>query len=203
MLAAFRNRTFTEKALIVGGLASAFLLAGAHVFQALGYAPCPLCLDQRSVHWLALAVVLVGLVAQTIFKARIAAAATVGAVALVYAVSAGLSGYHAGVEWKFWPGPKSCSAMAESTALPATLEDLTADLAEKKIRPAGCADAPWRLLGVSMAGYNFLISSGLFALTLAAALAGAGEARRARRPALGNGATVATTASAAAPAKSP
>lgn len=198
MLAAFRNRTFTEKALIVGGLASALLLAGAHVFQALGYAPCPLCLDQRSVHWLALGVALVGLAAQTIFRARIAAAATVGAAAMVYAVSAGLSGYHAGVEWKFWPGPKSCSAMAESATLPTTVEDLAADLAAKKIRGAGCADAQWRLLGVSMAGYNFLISSGLFALTLGAALAAAGEARRARRPALGNGAP---GASAPAPAK--
>jgi disulfide bond formation protein DsbB len=196
MLAAFRKRSFTEKALIVGGLASALLLAGAHIFEAMGYAPCPLCLDQRSVHWLALAVAVVGLIAQTVFKARIAAAATVGAAALVYAVSAGLSGYHAGAEWKFWPGPKSCAASAGE--LPTTIEDLTAGLEGKKILGPSCVEAQWRLLGVSMAGYNFLVSSGLFALALAAALAGANEARIARRP--GNGALAAATA---AEAKSP
>ncbi|MEQ1929944.1 MAG: disulfide bond formation protein B [Parvularculaceae bacterium] len=182
MLAAFQKRTFTEKALIVGGLASAGLLAGAHIFQAFGYAPCPLCLDQRSVHWLALAVAVVGLIAQTVFKARIAAAATVGAAALVYAVSAGLSGYHSGVEWRFWPGPKSCSSISSEGDLPATVEDLAAGLDSRIVGPS-CEDAQWRLLGVSMAGYNFLVSSGLFALTLAAALAAANEARRARRPA--------------------
>ncbi|NWG70477.1 MAG: disulfide bond formation protein B [Parvularculaceae bacterium] len=197
MLAAFRKRSFTEKALIVGAVASALLLAGAHLFQALGYAPCPLCLDQRSVHWLALAVAVLGLVAQTIFKARIAAAATVGAAALVYAVSAGLSGYHAGVEWKYWPGPKSCSATVDAGTLPVSVEDLTSDLAARKVFAGGCADAQWRLLGVSMAGYNFLVSSGLFALTLAAALAAASDARRARRPAPGAGAAAVD----AAPAK--
>jgi disulfide bond formation protein DsbB len=178
---AFLNRSFPEKALMIGALASALLLAGAHLFEAIGFAPCPLCLDQREAHWLALAVAGAGLVAAILFKARLAASAAVGAAALVYAVSMGLSGYHTGVEWKFWPGPKSCSAVAGT---PASLEDISAGL-EGKVGAVSCEDAAWRFLGVSMAGYNFLFSSGLFALTLLAALGAAREARRARRPAIG------------------
>lgn len=191
MIVAFKNRSFTEKALFIGGVASALLLAGAHIFEAFGYAPCPLCLDQREAHWLALAVAVAGIAAHMVFRARLAAAAAVGAAALVYAVSAGLSGYHAGVEWKFWPGPKSCAAQGET---PTDIGDIGKALDEKIVGPS-CEAAQWRLLGVSMAGYNFLVSSGLFALTLAAALNAAREARRARRPANG--------ASAAAPAGEP
>jgi disulfide bond formation protein DsbB len=178
MIEAFRKRSFTEKALIVSACASALLLAGAHLFEAFGYVPCPLCLDQREAHWLALGVALAGLVLHIVFRAPIAAAAAVGAAALVYAVSAGLAFYHAGVEWKFWPGPKSCAALGDA---PATTGALGAALASGELGPS-CEEAQWRLLGVSMAGYNLLASAGLLALTLGATLAAAGDARRARRP---------------------
>lgn len=186
MIAAFKSRPFAEKALLIGGLSSAGLLAGAHVFEALGYAPCPLCLDQREAHWLALAVALAGVGASILFKARLAAAAAVGAAAMVYAVSAALSGYHTGVEWKFWPGPKSCAA---AIAPPTSIEEIEKGLSDKARGPA-CEAAQWRLFGVSMAGYNFLFSSGLMALTLAAALGAARAERRARRPANGAGARI-------------
>ncbi len=177
MFEAFRKRSFTERALIVSAAASAALLAGAYLFEALGYSPCPLCLDQRQAHWLALAIAFTGLTLHMIFRARLAAAAAVGAAALVYAVSAGLAFYHSGVEWRFWPGPKSCATAASA---PATVDDLGEGLNERQRAPA-CEDAQWRLLGLSMAGYNLLASAGLFALTLSATLIAAGQARAARR----------------------
>jgi disulfide bond formation protein DsbB len=181
MIAAFRSRPFAEQALLVGAAASALLLAGAHVFEAFGYAPCPLCLDQREAHWLALAVGAAGFLASFLFKARLAAAAAVGAAAMVYAVSAALSGYHTGVEWKFWPGPTSCSGAG---AAPTTIVEIEKGLSEK-VRGPACEAAQWRLFGVSMAGYNFLISSGLMALTFGAAASAARAERRARRSANG------------------
>jgi disulfide bond formation protein DsbB len=170
-------RSSTEQALLVGAAVSAALLGGAHAFEANGYAPCPLCLDQRQAHWLALAVCLGGFAASLIFGARLAAGAAVGAAAFVYAVSAGLAGYHTGVEWHFWPGPKTCGASASA---PASVDDLMRGLSQPTRGPA-CETAQWRLFGVSMAGYNFLISCALMAVTLAAALNAARAAGRARR----------------------
>ncbi|MEX0644691.1 MAG: disulfide bond formation protein B [Parvularculaceae bacterium] len=178
MFARFRQRSLTEQALFVAAAASAALLAGAHVFQSLGYAPCTLCLDQREAHWTALAIAVAGLVAEIGFKARMAAAAAVGATALVYAVSAGLAFFHAGVEFGYWPGPASCSAVGPGVADPA---DLAAAL-NAKVHGPSCKDAAWRFAGVSMAGYNLIFSAGLFALTLGAALAAARAAKDARRP---------------------
>jgi len=155
--------------------ASAALLAGAHAFERLGgLAPCPLCLDQREAHWTALAVALVGLGAARITRSWLAATAALGALALVYAFSAGLSFYHSGVEWDFWAGPATCSGgpTAVSEA------DLLSALSGGPVDAPACDEAAWRMLGVSMAGYNFLVSA---ALCLAAAAAAAGSVRRAVR----------------------
>ncbi len=163
---------------MIGAAASALLLAGAHIFERLGYPPCELCLDQREAHWTALSVAVAGIAAAYLAKARLAAAATVGALALVYALSAGLAFYHTGVEFGFWPGPASCGAAGE------IIRDgggLGAALGEKPSGPS-CGDAAWRFLGVSMAGYNLLASAALFLIALAAALGAARAARQARRP---------------------
>lgn len=165
---------FVEKILGLSAAASASLLAGAHIFEAMGYAPCELCLDQREAHWAALAVTLAGLVTALLFKARRVAAAAIGATALVYAVSAGLAFYHTGVEFKFWPGPATCSGGGgvDFDAL-----DLTGSLAVPATGPA-CSEAAWRAFGISMAGYNFLVSAGLFALCMSGAISATRQARR-------------------------
>jgi disulfide bond formation protein DsbB len=178
MLARFRSRDFTEQALIIAATASALLLAGAHIFEAVGYPPCALCLDQREAHWTALAIALAGLFAQIVFKARHAAAAAVGATALVYAVSAGLAFFHAGVEYGYWPGPATCASVGGAITDAASLGDAL----DKKAHGPSCEEAAWRLFGMSMAGYNLVFSAGLFALTLAAALNAARAAKAARRP---------------------
>ncbi|MEZ5893513.1 MAG: disulfide bond formation protein B [Parvularculaceae bacterium] len=173
-MTAFLDRfSLTEKALGLGAITSALLLAGAHLFEKVGgLIPCILCLDQREAHWTALAVGAAGLVAARLFKSRLGAAAAVGAAALVYAVSAGLAFYHTGVEYGYWPGPALCAGGAEIN-----FDDIAASLTQKANGPS-CEDVQWRFLGVSMAGYNLLISAGLFALSLLAAL---NETRAARK----------------------
>ena len=165
---------FVERVLGLSAGVSASLLAGAHIFEAMGYAPCELCLDQREAHWAALAVTLSGLVAALLLKARRVAAAAIGATALVYAVSAGLSFYHTGVEYKFWPGPATCSGGGGANF---DNLDLTEALSSPSRGPA-CSEASWRAFGVSMAGYNFLFSSGLFALCFFAAVSATRQAQR-------------------------
>lgn len=168
--------SFSEKVLIAAFVASAALLAGAHLFEKVGgLVPCILCLDQREAHWAALGVSAAGLAASRLLKSGLGGAAAVGAAALVYAVSAGLAFYHTGVEFEFWPGPALCSG--GGAVGPIDITDIGAALDGPVDAPA-CDDIQWSFLGVSMAGYNLLISAGLFALTLAAALA---ETRRARR----------------------
>lgn len=180
MLARFRQRPIVEQVLAVSALASGALLLGAHLFEWIGgYLPCPLCLDQRQAHWAALGVSLAGLAASTLLRARLVAAAAVGATALVFLVSTGLAAYHTGVENDYWPGPPTCAAGASGAITPG---DLTDAVSGKAPTPS-CEDAAWRLAGVSMAGYNMLASAGLFALTFGAALAAFRDARKTRRAA--------------------
>ena len=179
MLSALSHRPIPGHALIVAALSSGALLAGAHLFEKVGgLAPCALCLDQREAHWTALALALAGIGVGAAFKWRRAAAATAGALALVYLVSAGLAFYHAGVENHFWPGPASCAGGGVVDLGDGALADI---LNEKPGMPS-CTDAAWRLLGVSMAGYNLLVSAALSAFCAAAATLAARDARRASRP---------------------
>ena len=181
MFGAFAGLSFSERVLALAFAVSATLLALAHLSErVLGLTPCILCLDQREAHWAALAVTAAGLVIARAFRSRIGAAAAVGATALVYAVSAGLAFYHTGVEYEFWPGPALCSG--GGAVGPVSLDDISAAFDSPVDAPA-CDDVQWSFLGVSMAGYNLLISAGLFALTLGAALA---ETKRARKGRFGS-----------------
>ncbi len=168
--------TLVDKALLTGALTSGSLLAGAHIFEAMGYEPCALCLDQREAHWTALALTLVGLVISLGFRAPLLAAAATGATALVYGFGAGLALYHTGVEFGFWPGPTSCSGSETINSI----NDLSSGLDPDRPR-VSCDRVAWKFLGVSMAGYNLLASAGLFALTLIATGGVLQNARRKKR----------------------
>lgn len=140
-------------------------LAGAWFFQyQLGYEPCPLCLQQRIPYYFA---VPLGL--------AVAALAHYGApkrylryglylLALVLLVSVALGIYHAGVEWKFWKGPTTCGAGAPAAPVGNILDAL-----KNPPRFVPCDEAAWRFLGLSLAGYNALISGAMAALSVAAA----------------------------------
>jgi len=158
---------------------SGALIMGAHLFEKVGgLPPCLLCLEQREAHWAALA--FGGI---TVIFARMAnapervIAAALGAITLIYIFSGSLASYHAGVEWGFWPGPDTCSGGGEAEL--ASADDLLAGLNEKSIGPA-CTEALWRLFGISMAGYNALISFGLASLAAFSCLSGAQLLRRDR-----------------------
>jgi disulfide bond formation protein DsbB len=145
-------------------VASAAMLAAAHGFELAGYQPCALCLRQREVYWVAMAVAAAAFLAPRFVKAPIPPALGNLALALVFLWGMGTAIYHAGAEWKFWPGPTTCAAGSTSFDAKSILEAL-----DKPMHPPSCEDAAWRLFGISMAGYNAVISLGLAALSLAAA----------------------------------
>ena len=158
MFSFFNQRPKVEQALMAAVALSGSLLVGAHIFEAFGYAPCELCLDQREAHWTALGIAALGLSLSLFAKTRTLAAAAVGVVALIYLLSTVLAGYHTGVEFGFWPGPSTCGTTGP---VPFSGVDLDKALDRGPTGPS-CGEPLWRLFGVSMAGYNMLFSAAMF-----------------------------------------
>ena len=146
------------------GAALAILLAGAaticgalvseHVF---GLVPCKLCLLQRQPYYYGLP-----LAALALLTPRRWLGAGLALVALVFVVSAGLGAYHAGVEWGWFTGPSDCGG--GSSAGTGNVGDLLNAL--NNVRVVSCTEAAWRFGGLSLAGWNALVSLGLAALAL-------------------------------------
>lgn len=144
---------------------SALMLAIAHGFETFGgYAPCTLCLRQREVYWAAGTVALVGVALTRLPRGGRWRPALDAVLALIFAVGLGIAVYHAGAEWKFWPGPTTCA----STGAGASAEAMAALIQGARIRPPACDEAPWVFLGLSMAGWNALISLKLAVYSLLA-----------------------------------
>lgn len=150
---------------LVALVVSAAMLATAHVFENLGYAPCTLCLRQREVYWVAMAVAAVALVATRLTAGRRLAPVFDAALALIFLFGAGLAFYHSGVEWKWWPGPQACA----STGAGVTSADLEALLGGADIKPPACDEPNWWFLGLTMANWNTLVSLALAGLGALAA----------------------------------
>lgn len=126
--------------------APTLLLGGAYVAQfAFGLPPCEMCWWQRYPHFAAVA--LAGLaLALPARRGRLPTALA----AVAIAVSGAIGGFHAGVEYGWWRGLTACTAMAATGGDP-----LDAILNAPLIR---CDVAPWSLLGISLAGWNFILS---------------------------------------------
>jgi len=134
--------------------ASAAMLAAAHAFETFGHlAPCTLCLYQRDVYWTALPIAAAGLIAGRTPLARLAPLAG-WLLALTFLAGAGIAVWHAGAEWKFWPGPKACSGAGGGVSA----AGLAALMQGAKVAAPHCDEASWRFLGLSMAGWNALVS---------------------------------------------
>jgi len=160
----------TRAALAIMAIAAA-TLAGAWFFQlVLEILPCPLCLEQRYAYYFA--VPFAGLVALASARGAPRGIVLAGLVILALAALANaiLGGYHAGVEWKFWPGPTDCTGSGFNPGKAGSLFDNL-----DKVKVVRCDEVQFRFLGISLAGYNFLIS------LLMAAIAAWGFVRTAKR----------------------
>jgi disulfide bond formation protein DsbB len=142
--------TMFQRAHWLAFLLPAALLAGAYGSQYIGgLPPCEMCWWQRWPHFAAVPLALLAFfISNPVFKRVIVALA-----AMAILTSGMIGGFHAGVEYGWWEGLSTCSAVPTGDADDVMKQILNAPL----IR---CDVAPWTLFGISLAGFNFLLSAG-------------------------------------------
>jgi disulfide bond formation protein DsbB len=141
-------------------LAALAALGVAHAFQSFGHlAPCHLCLKQRDLYWAAIVIALPATLWSLFFRSKgtpkLAALLLFG----VFTTVAIVATFHAGVELKWWPGPASCTGTGGGFDAAA----MKAILGGAKFNTPMCDVIPWSWGGLSMAGWNAVLS-GLLAL---------------------------------------
>ena len=135
----------------------AFVLGLATILGALGsqfiggLVPCELCLEQRLPYYWGLPLLALILLLWNRAPLRVWFVAMLIATA-IFAWSTFMGAFHAGVEWGFWLGPTECSGTVLDLGKGSLLENLD------RVKVVRCDQAQWRFLGLSLAGYNALIS---------------------------------------------
>jgi disulfide bond formation protein DsbB len=134
-------------------------LLGAWFFEyVLNIQPCPLCLEQRLPYHMVIplsALMTIAAIVRAPPKLL-----TIGFFVMGVAMLGGaaLAAYHAGVEWHWWQGPTDCTGPLTDLSKGSMLNQL------QSVSVVRCDEAAWRLFGISLAGYNVLISLLLAAL---------------------------------------
>ncbi len=135
---------------LILALVSAGVLAAALVFQyGFGYQPCILCIWQR---WPYVAVLVFFVATQVFRQWRGVGDALLVASGLALLTNAGIAFYHVGVEFHWWAGTAGCG----SPGVALTLAELRAQVMQAAV--VHCDEIQWTLFGISMAGYNVMIS---------------------------------------------
>jgi disulfide bond formation protein DsbB len=149
------------------GLAAIVLAWGSQLIG--GLVPCELCLEQRMSYYWGLPVLLAVLVTWNRLPLTVWYIAMV-VVTAIFVWGAYMGAYHAGVEWGFWPGPTACTGVGEMAGFEA-MSDLNS------AHVVGCDVVQFRLFGISLAGYNALVSLAVVGLLLISIMS---QARRHR-----------------------
>ena len=161
LLELLRAEPIALAATVVAGVGALTILGALFFEYRLGMRPCPLCLDQRVPYYLSIPLAVMVLMGVSVGSSRKVLMTALIAIAAMMIWNAGLGAYHSGIEWKWWEGPKECAGSATSFG-PAG--GLLKQMQETTL--VRCDEAPWRFLGLSLAGYNVLISLGLAGVAL-------------------------------------
>ena len=154
-----RSRPIAAAAVMIA-LGGAATILGAWFFQyGLGLKPCPLCLEQRYAYYFTIPLAGLVLAGDSVGSQRKVLLAALVVIAAGMLWNTGLGVYHAGVEWKLWAGPQDCSGPIDRFG---SAGDMLKQL--ESISVVRCDQAAWRLFGISLAGYNVLISLALAAV---------------------------------------
>jgi len=144
--------------MLLAAFGSFALLAGAFVFQSLGYAPCKLCLWQRWPHGAAIALGGAVLLLGPLFFLGL-----LGALSAL--TTAGIGIYHTGVERGYWEGPSSCSGSGDALSGLSGADLLSTEAPNTIVM---CDEVAWAFAGLSMASWNALFSLILVGIWIAA-----------------------------------
>jgi len=155
-------------AALIVAVVGALTIAGAWFFElVIKLKPCPMCLEQRWPYYIGVPLALALAVAFAAGR-KAPRMIVVGGLAILAALmlwGAYMGAFHAGVEWKLWLGPQECSGAPELGPPGDLLKRL------QTINITRCDEAAWRFLGLSLAGYNALISLALAAVAACGAKA--------------------------------
>jgi len=156
-----RSQPVGTAAVTIAAIGLAAIL-GAYFFQyVIGLPPCPLCLEQRLAYYVSIPLAAMVLLGVSVGSSRKVLTLALLAIAAAMLWNAGLGVFHSGVEWHWWPGPQDCSGAVPDFSAGGSLLDQM-----NKARVVRCDEAAWRFLGLSLAGYNALVS--LFLAAVAA-----------------------------------
>ena len=140
------------------GLASCLVLATAYAFEYLAnLQPCVLCIYQRIPYAVAIGLMLVAAILRKNSQFNLILFI---ATSVVFAIGSAIAIFHIGVEQQLWQGTPGCGNFINTDSVEALRKQL---LAQPIVR---CDEVTWSLFGISMAGYNFLISSSLLLYSL-------------------------------------
>jgi disulfide bond formation protein DsbB len=146
-------------AALIVAIIGALTIAGAWFFElVIKLKPCPMCLEQRWPYYIGVPLALAVAFAAWRKAPRMIVVGGLAVLALLMLWGAYMGAFHAGVEWKLWPGPQECSGVPELGPPGDLLKRL------QTINITRCDEAAWRFLGISLAGYNALISLALAAV---------------------------------------
>ena len=156
-----RSQPVGTAAVAIAAIGLAAIL-GAYFFQyVIGLPPCPLCLEQRIAYYVSIPLAAMVLLGVSVGSSRKVLMLALFAIAAAMLWNVGLGVYHSGVEWRWWPGPQDCSgAVPNFSAGGSLIEQMN------RTRVVRCDEAAWRFLGLSLAGYNVLISLTLAVIAL-------------------------------------
>lgn len=130
------------------------VILGALAFEHIGgYQACPLCLQQRYAYYIAIPALFIAL---TLLSAeqRPFAIALLFLVSMVFLANSAFGVYHAGAEWGYWDPPTTCGATGE--VLSGGGKNLLSAL--KNVNIVDCGKPELIILGLSLAGWNAIVS---------------------------------------------
>ena len=148
------NTLSQRQAMMLVFLITLATILGAWVFEFAGFAPCELCLMQRFAYYatvpLSLLFLIIGQNNPRLLRGGLVLLGLIMLASCIFGI------YHAGVEWKFWQGPTTCTGGGDfKGGLP--------DLTKKAVM---CDQPALRILGLSLAGWNAVVSAVVSATAL-------------------------------------
>lgn len=155
--------TAPSRAAFLAGLIGLVVILAALVLQyGFGYAPCPLCLEQRWPYYIGVPIAFVLALIGDRLPSRLMAVLLV-LLAALFVYGSALGVYQAGAEWNYWLGPSNCSA-GNVGANPADVGGLLDAIDTSVV--VSCTNPRLRILGVSLAGWNAVVMAVLVLITL-------------------------------------
>ncbi|MCX7312474.1 MAG: disulfide bond formation protein B [Hyphomicrobiales bacterium] len=161
----FRTQPAAAAAIAIAVIGVLTMMGFFYFQYVLGYPPCPLCLEQRYAFYVSVPLAAMILLGLSVGSSRKVLMLALLAIAAAMLWNAGLGVFHSGVEWHWWPGPTDCSGATPNFSAGGSLLDQIA-----RTRVVRCDEAAWRFLGLSLAGYNVLVSLALAAIAAWGAL---------------------------------